>query len=78
MADTSKSIMDAINEATVAAGGLPSGGSIVDCVRHFASVTGHGSSEELLGGNVNISNAARALATIINESDTEDKTDENV
>lgn len=61
MADTSKSIMDSINEATVAAGGQPSGGSIVECLKHYYRVTTGDVPDELKGGNVNISDLAKNL-----------------
>lgn len=70
MADTSKSIMDAINEATVAAGGHPCGGSIVECIKNYKKVTDGAVPSELLGGNVNISDAAKlVLSTAEDEVD---------
>lgn len=76
MADTSKSIMDAINEATVAAGGQPCGGSIVECLRHYYLVVNGTVPAELMGGNANISDLAKGVI-MAESSDDDDSGNDN-
>lgn len=71
MADTSKSIMDAINDATIAAGGQPCGGSIVDCLKNYYLAVNGDVPAELMGGNVSISDLTKAVTTPADSDDTE-------
>ena len=59
-------IMDKINAMTVAAGGNPSGGSIVDCLANLAKVKGveiDGNAADNLPGNLSIAEAMAAVLT---------------
>lgn len=71
MADISKSIMDAINDATIAAGGQPCGGSIVDCLKNYYLAVNGEVPAELMGGNVSISDLTKAVTTPAVPDDTE-------
>lgn len=76
MADTSKSIMDAINDVTVAAGGKPCGGSIVDCIRHYSETVNGSIPADLQAGNATISDAAKAILSASSESETPETPEE--
>lgn len=72
MADISKSIMDAINDATIAAGGQPCGGSIVDCLKNYYLAVNGDVPAELMGGNVSISDLTKAVTTPAVPDDSDD------